>query len=129
MDELLAWTGGKGVDVVIEASGANAALEQAIGSMAKQGKLVLVGRQEGPVQMAARTFETLLRRQLDLLGTWAWSRLPAVEWRVALDFAARGSIQVKPLISHRVSIEQISDTFEMIAGGREAANKVLFVFS
>ena len=127
-DRLIAWTGGQGVDVAIEASGANAALEQAIGSMAKRGKLVLVGRQEHPVQLAARTFETLLRRQLDLLGTWAWSRLPAAEWRVALEFAARGAIQTKPLISHRAGLEEVSDAFAMIGGGRELVNKVIFVF-
>ena len=80
------------------------------------------------MHLAAGTFETILRRQLDLLGTWAWSRLPASEWRVALEFAARGSIRTKPLISHRFGIEEVSDAFALMGGGREPVNKVVFVF-
>lgn len=122
------WTGGRGVDVAIEASGANAALEQAIASIAKYGKLVLVGRQERPVNLAVDTFERLLRHQLNICGSWAWSRLPASEWEVALAFAAKGTIQTGPLITHRYTIDHVREAFEMIAGGKQVYQKVLFAF-
>jgi L-iditol 2-dehydrogenase len=122
------WTQGRGADMAIEASGANRALEQAISCLAKSGKLVLVGRQERPVQLAVSTFEVVLRRQLNVLGTWAWSRLPMTEWEVALGFAARGAIQTMPLISHRYSIDRVREAFEMIASAREVIQKVLLVF-
>lgn len=121
-------TEGRGVDLAIEASGANAALEQAIGLTAKYGKLVLVGRQERPVNLAVATFERLLRHQLNLSGSWAWSRMPAKEWEVALAFAANGAIRTGPLITHRYTIHQVREAFEMMAGGKEVYQKVLFAF-
>jgi len=122
------WTRGRGADIAIEASGANRALEQAISCLAKSGKLVLVGRQERPVQLAVSTFEAVLRRQLTVLGTWAWSRLPATEWEAALDFAERGAIKTTALISHRYSIDRVGDAFKMIASAQEVTQKVLLVF-
>lgn len=126
---LMRWTGQQGVEVVIEASGANAALEQAIASTAKNGKLVLVGRQERPVNLSVPTFEALLRRQLDVFGTWAWSRLPATEWAVALLFASKGAVQTTPMISHRYPIDRVREAFEMIESGAEVYQKVLFTFA
>ncbi len=126
--ELSEWTHGKGVQVAIEASGANAALAQAITSASKGGKLVLVGRQEQGVQLEAKTFEAILRRQLNIFGTWAWSRLPKSEWETVLAYASQGAIQTKPLISHRYTITQVQEAFQMIAAGQEPYLKVLFVF-
>jgi len=125
---LLEWTAGRGVEVAIEASGANPALEQALTSLAKYGRLVLVGRQERPVTLAVQSFEALLRRQINIYGSWAWSRLPATEWEVALAYAGQGAIQTGPMISHRYTIEQVREAFDMIAGGKEVYQKVLFVF-
>jgi L-iditol 2-dehydrogenase len=122
------WTHGRGADIAIEASGANRALEQAISCLAKSGRLVLVGRQERPVQLAVSTFEALLRRQLSVFGTWAWSRLPLTEWQVVLGFVAVGAIKTAPLISHRYSIGHVRDAFEMIASAKEVYQKVLLVF-
>jgi L-iditol 2-dehydrogenase len=128
VERVMEWTGGAGSDITFEASGASAALEQALLSSGKGAKLVLVGRQEKPVNLTVKAFEAILRRQLNVYGTWAWSRLPAEEWRVVLDFASRGLIQVKPLISHRFTIDRAPEAFAMMDGGAEPYQKVLFVF-
>jgi L-iditol 2-dehydrogenase len=125
---IVEWTQGRGAEIALEATGANQALEQAIACLAKSGRLVLVGRQERPVQLAVGTFEAVLRRQLSLYGTWAWSRLPMTEWEVALGFAERGAVQTMPLISHRYPIDRVRDAFEMIASAKEVTQKVLLVF-
>jgi len=122
------WTEGKGVDLAIEASGSGVALQQTIMSLTRGGQLVLIGRQTRTTELPVAVFETVLRRQLDIFGCWAWSRLPATEWKVVLSFAARGAVQAVPLISHRYGITQVRDAFEMIGGGSEIYHKVLFVF-
>jgi L-iditol 2-dehydrogenase len=122
------WTEGRGVDLAVEASGASEALEQAVGCLASRGKLVLVGRPEQPVALTVPIFELILRKQLDLFGTWAWSRLPATEWRTALAFASQGAIQAGPLISHRYPIDRVAEAFRIIRDGREPYLKALFVF-
>jgi len=128
MAALKEWTQGIGVDVAIEASGADAALEQAILSVAKGGKLVLVGRQEQGARLSATAYEAILRRQLNIFGTWAWSRLPRQEWETVLAFAARGVLRTSPLISHRYPITRIDEAFAMIGRGQEPYHKVLIVF-
>jgi len=125
---VMEWTGGAGTDLTFEASGANIALEQALTCTGKGGKLVLIGRQEQPVGLSVNAFEAILRKQLNLYGTWAWSRLPSEEWKMVLDFAALGLIRVKPLITHRFTIDQATEAFAMMGCGAEPYQKVLFVF-
>jgi L-iditol 2-dehydrogenase len=127
--ELMDWSGQRGVEVAIEASGANAALEQAIAATGKKGKLVLVGRQERPVHLSVPSFEVLLRRQLVIFGTWAWSRLPGTEWATALLFASKGAVLTAPMITHRYPIDQVREAFEMIKRGEDVYQKMLFTFA
>jgi L-iditol 2-dehydrogenase len=78
--------------------------------------------------LSGATYETILRRQLNIFGTWAWSRLPKLEWETVLAFAARGAIQTRPLISHRYPITRLDEAFAMIGSGQEPYHKVLIVF-
>jgi L-iditol 2-dehydrogenase len=126
-DALNRWTDGKGVSLAVEASGANAALVQAIACCAKGAHVVLLGRQEHPVQMESLTYETILRRQLNIHGSWAWSAVPRREWETVLHFAAKGDVKVRPLISHRYGIEGVREAFDMLRGGSEQFHKVLLV--
>jgi putative PIG3 family NAD(P)H quinone oxidoreductase len=60
------WTGGRGVDVIIDLVGANY-LEANLGSLAGKGRLVLVGSSAGAQAMI--DFSTVMQKRLTIIGT------------------------------------------------------------
>ena len=71
----------------------------------------------------------ILRGELFVIGSWNSSiaPLPVNEWKSSLDFMDKGKIKVKPLISHRVKLEDCKEVFEMMYYKKEIFNKVLFI--
>jgi len=64
-----------------------------------------------------------------VIGSWNSSiaPFPVNEWKSSLDFMDKRKIIVKPLISHRVKLEDCKEVFEMMYYKKEIFNKVLFI--
>lgn len=132
--DTLAWirqVTGRGADIVVEASGSTAALEQCPHVARPFGKVVLMGNPAGEMRLSQDAYWAILRKELTVCGTWnsSFSDLPRNEWRLALDFMATGRLNVKPLITHRVSLEGLWDALLMMRDRTEFSNKVLCVRS
>ena len=105
-----AQTGGRGFDVVIEATGAPAAIAQALALTAEYGRVVLLGSPRGRVEIDPYTH--LHRPGITLVGAHErvtpraasihtrWTQQRNLELVLAL--LARGELAVEPLISHRL---------------------------
>jgi L-iditol 2-dehydrogenase len=119
-DAILDMTDGKGADLVVEAVGSEATLNQAM-SMAKTwGRVQAFGLPPG---MAPVTFDwdTFFRRRLTLNSTFGSQDehgLPAVN--KALEYIASGAIDMAPIVSHAMPIERVDEAFEL-ADARDAA--------
>ncbi len=122
-------TAGAGVDVAFDASGAPAAINQAIAALRSFGRLGLLGRPTSGVSIQADAFERILRGQLTLRGTWSFelAAFPRHPWDEAAQALAQGVIQAGLLITHRVPIEKVGEAIEMMAAGREPFHKVMMV--
>jgi len=48
------------------------------------------------------------------------------EWQTALDFMASGRLDVKALITHRISLEKLPDALQMMRDKKTFFNKVMF---
>jgi L-iditol 2-dehydrogenase len=88
---ILAQTGA-GVDVVYEAVGRQETIDTAIAAVRKGGTVTLIGNIAPQVTIP---LQAVVSRQLRLQGTAA----SAGEYPQAIDLIARGTIQVKPLIT------------------------------
>ncbi|MEP3279701.1 MAG: L-idonate 5-dehydrogenase [Stappiaceae bacterium] len=112
---------GKGYfDILFECSGAAPALSAGIAALRPRGivmQLGLGGNMEVPMQM-------LTAKELDLRGSFRFHE----EFAMAVKLMQQGVINVKPLISHTVALDDAVKGFE-IANDRSQAMKTQIRFS
>jgi threonine dehydrogenase-like Zn-dependent dehydrogenase len=101
-----------GADLVVEAGGTLAALETAL-ALVRPGGTVLAygiyGETEGPLP-----FYELYRKEIHVVATR--SSLPP-DMKVAVDLAARGAVQLAPIVSDRLPLAATTEALERSAGG------------
>jgi L-iditol 2-dehydrogenase len=119
VEAVLEATGGAGVRYVLECSGADDAVDQAIRMCKPAGGIVLVGFFHGPV---TADLNGAVRAGLTL-HTVRGEGNRAVGRSVSL--AARGLLHTAPLITHRLPLESISEAFDVVAERRDQAIKVV----
>ena len=124
-----AQTRGVGVDIALEAAGASPSLESCLLATRKFGRVVAVGTPHKAMALSMAAYEALLRRQLTLTGTWnsVYTNLPKNEWKTVAALIASKTIDVAPLVSHRVHLEDGASPIEMMAKRETFFNKVMYV--
>lgn len=120
-DGLAQYAEGKGTfDVLFECSGAQPALAAGIAAMRPRGVVMQLGLGgDMSVPMMALT-----AKELDLRGSFRFHE----EFATAVAKMQAGRIDVKPLISHTIALEQAEDAFT-IANDRSQAMKAQIQFS
>jgi 2-desacetyl-2-hydroxyethyl bacteriochlorophyllide A dehydrogenase len=97
-------TNNRGVDVGIEASGSTQALSDTLLVTRKQGRVMVFGIYS---ENASLDMQDMHRRELSIFGSsgcpWSMSR--------AISLIAENRIRVKPMITHRVNLEQLETMF------------------
>ena len=121
-------TGRAGVDLAVEAAGVPQTFRQALASVERGGKMIVLGNPSTDVTLPAALISQLMRREISLLGTWN-SDYSAVgnddDWRTVLAALADGTLAVTPLITHRFKLEQALGALLMMKEQREFFVKVL----
>ncbi len=127
VEVVAAETAGAGAHVTFDGAGVPATLRQAMASTRRQGRVVLLGNPSGDVEIPAPLLSQLMRREVSLHGTWNshFSAFGDDEWRATLDAMARRTIDLHPLITHRVALPDAFAALEMMRAGGEFYSKVL----
>jgi len=106
VSEILAMTEGEGVDLAVECSGGvrtgmlqDTAL-QAVEVTRAEGTTVVVGTFAGPSEIHMNSIVLMERR---IIGSWVWHS--ADEYRQAMAMIVDGRVQVMPLITRRIGLE------------------------
>ena len=120
-DALREYQAGKGYfDVLYECSGAAPALAAGIAAMRPRGivmQLGMGGDMNVPVQ-------AITAKELDLRGSFRFHE----EFAIAVKLMQQGQVNVKPLISHTLPLDDALEAFE-IAGDRTKAMKAQIAFN
>lgn len=111
VDRILELTGGRGPDVVLECAGAVAATQQSMALVRKGGTIVLVGVGLVPVETL---FGNIVLRELTLKGSMIFY---AGEYATALSLIRDKKIDVAPLITCVMPLEDINEAFEKAVNG------------
>ena len=116
--EVLERTGGRGVDVALEAVGATDPIATAVACLRKGGALTLVGNFSPSIQLP---LQSVVTRQLRLAGSCA----SANEYPACIELLARGAIELDPLISARAPLEDAPAWFNRLHAGEPGLMKVI----
>jgi len=116
--EVAARTEGRGADVAFEVVGATAPLATAISAVRKGGAVTLVGNLARNVDLPVQNVVT---REITLYGSCS----SAGEYPACIAMMARGSINVKPLISVTASLEQGPEWFDRLYNHEPGVMKVI----
>ena len=120
---------GGGADVVCEISGAPIAQQNAILSAAKLGRVVIVGISRTGLQLSEQAVDKIMRGEINVKGSWnSFSNpFPGWEWTTAVQLFEDGSVNSDPVITHRLKLEDVADTFKKLDQGGMFFNKILFM--
>lgn len=111
------WTAGAGADVVFEVSGSAGGITTATGLAKVRGRIVIVGihSQPRPVDL-----QRVFWRELEVFGARVYQR---TDFDEAVQLVHDGSIPTAELITHVVSLDNITEAFTTLESGN--AMKVL----
>jgi len=120
VERILAATGGDGVEVVLEMSGAAAALQQSLDFITRGGRISLLGIFSEPTRLDLS--EHVIQRGLRLYGVYG--RRIYDTWERTQALLRSGTLDVTPIITHRLDLADWERGFELIAS-RHAGKVVL----
>ena len=122
VEEIKAWSDGRGADVVFEAVGGTAnTLEQATEIAAKRGRVCMVGGHRTPLSFSERFARS---RELTVIWSFCYGRRGGkTEFQIAIDLLAAGKLDANPLVTHRFGLDDITEAFA-VAAGRDAHDSV-----
>jgi threonine dehydrogenase-like Zn-dependent dehydrogenase len=114
-------TDGLGVDVVLETSGSSIARKQSVEMVRRCGKVGLIGLAGKATDL---NLDFVVEKELEVRGTWGtiWT-----SWKKALNLLNLGMIQVAPLITTKLKLDEWQKGFKMMEK-REALKVLLIPF-
>ncbi len=116
--EILGRTDGRGSDVTFEAVGYTETFRQAISLTRTGGAVVAVGNL---AQHTEFNLQELVSRELTFVGSYA----SAGEFRSCIDLIASGRIDVGPLVSEVLPLDEGPGAFERLLRGQEDLLKIV----
>lgn len=111
-------TGGSGADVVLEAVGYAKTFDTAVSLTKLGGRVVAVGNLEKTVEFDLQQF---IARELTFSGSYA----SAGEFSQCIDLVASGKVQVEPLISEVLPLEDGPAAFDRLLKAEEDLLKIV----
>ncbi len=126
---LASLTGPAGPDVVFEASGSQAGQRQCIEVVRSGGRVVLLGITHRDLVIPEHLAESILRKELDLRGSWAAYGLPypGPDWAGALSLIARRAFDLEKMVGWAGSLREGPAVYQSLRQGTGDYVKVLFL--
>ena len=115
---ILQFTGGRGVDVVLEAVGRNETIAAAIDCVRKGGTVTLIGNISPQVNLP---LQKVVSRQIRLQGSCA----SCGEYPEAMELIAAGKIKVRPLITAVAPLSDGASWFARLHSGEPNLMKIV----
>lgn len=116
-------------DYVFETAGVSFIQSQVLGLVNKLGSVVYVGTAHKDVTMDHKTFENILRGELNVTGSWmSYSApFPGSEWKAAVEYLESGKIKVDKIITHRFKLKDGYSAFETMLSKDQNSMKVMYI--
>jgi len=120
--DVLEMTNGAGADVVIDCSGGETAITQATRMVKNGGWITIIGLWGHDIRV---NLDRIPYNNLTVRGSWGWDGMEYADqavrmaagwhsWERALQIMAMGKVQLKPIITNRVRLEDWHAAFERL---------------
>ncbi len=118
---------GENIDAAIEGTGASNAFAACLKALRAEGKITLMGNPSREITLSQNDYWYILRKELQLYGTWNSSYNDMVnDWKESVAAISKGDISLEPLITHKFRLEQYKEAFDLMFKREEFYNKVMF---
>ncbi len=115
------------VGAAIEGTGASDAFATCLKGLCVNGKITLMGNPIKEMTLTQNEYWYILRKELQLVGTWNSSYNDKVnDWKESINAISEGKISLERLITHKYKLEQYNEAFEMMKNREEFYSKVMF---
>lgn len=112
-------TGGQGADLAFDAAGSKSSILSALDILRPQGRLVLYGVPESPL-------DGFPAKQAVLKDVVLYGSLPnRTGWEQVIDWVAGGRLDLESMITHRFPLEQASEALSTMRDRRDGAIKAV----
>jgi L-iditol 2-dehydrogenase len=127
VERIMEETGGRGADLLIETAGSVETHHQSLLAARKRGRIIHIGRAYTDVLLPDGIFTQIFRRELNVYGAVNSNFSPHDhEWRTTVQYMSAGRLKLKPLISHRMHLEEIGGAFRRMHDREMVYNKIIF---
>ena len=135
-ERIKALTNGRGADVTIEVTGSARALHEAVRATAYSARVVAMGFFQGEAQGLLLGEEFHHNRiqiicsqisNVDPALSYRWDRIRLIH--TIMDLQAKGSLHLRPLITHFIPFEQAAQGFQILDETPDQALQVVLDFS
>ena len=121
VERIKGMTEGRGVDVVVVATGATDAFFQALRSVRRGGTVNLFGASHRGASVSCDVSEMLIR-EVSIVPSYSATEL---EMNMALKLLVSGRIDLRGLISHRFRLERVVDAIRCAADGKDCLKVIV----
>jgi len=111
--EVLAATEGYGVDVIIECSGSKTLFQKSFQCLKKKGQVQVLGLLKHPVTL--NFIPDIIFKEVTLRGFHG--RAMFETWDLCEALLKTGKVDISPLITHRLKLEDYEQAFELLRSG------------
>lgn len=123
-----AQTDNVGADIVVEGTGVSAILSTCLEAVRHAGTVLALGNPVGEMRIDKKSYSSLLRRQLLLIGTWNSSfKTRNSDWDMVAELLRSRRLDLRSLITHRFTLSELSIGLQSIMDPRVLTVKVMTV--
>lgn len=125
--QIMDLTAGVGVDAVLDCVATSGSLKDALDCVKPSGQIVVVGNPKSDVSMEKNTYWKILRKQIQLMGTWnsSFTHDNEDDWHTVLEACADGKLMLKDLITHPLGFDELHKGLDVMRNKLEYRNKVM----
>ena len=127
IDEVKSLTGGKGVDIGVEAAGIQATLDLTSKLVRMEGKLEVFGFHQGGLREVDWAYWNWMAFQI-VNGHTRTQDIYVDGMRIGIGMIENGTLDMAPLVTHRYSLDDINTGFEDASAKREGFVKGVISF-
>jgi L-iditol 2-dehydrogenase len=122
-DKLRSLNNGMLADLVIVSTGAPSAIEQALGSVERGGKILFFAPTDKDKKVSIPFNELFWRTEVGLVSSYAAS--PA-DYKAALDLIAAKKLDVNGMITHRLNLVETGTGFKLVAEAADSIKVIIY---